>query len=100
MSQPALGSSTLVIVATTVVVAALFEPLRRRLQSAIDRRFYRGTYDAERTLREFGATLRSVTHLDHLQARLFTVIKETMHPEHPEHVSLIVAPRNTLVTLS
>jgi hypothetical protein len=89
MSQPALGSSPLVTVATTLVVAALFQPLRRRLQVAIDRRFYRSKYDTERTLEEFGATLRSVTDLDHLQAHLINVIEETMHPE---HVSLWLRP--------
>jgi hypothetical protein len=93
MSQAALGSSTQVIVATTMVVAALFEPLRRRLPSAIDRRFYRGTHDTGRTLEEYGATLRSVTHLDHLQARLFTVIEETIHLEH-------VSPSSRLGTRS
>jgi hypothetical protein len=90
-SQPALGGSTRVIVATTIVVTALFEPLHR-LQSPIDRWFYQGTYDAERTLGECGATLPRVTRLDHLHARLSTVIEETMHLD---QVSLVVAPLGT-----
>jgi hypothetical protein len=71
-----------VVVASTLLIAALFNPLRRRVQSLIDHRFYRYKYDAERTLAAFGAALTTETNLEHLSARLIAVVEETMRPEH------------------
>jgi hypothetical protein len=64
------------------VIAALFNPLRRRIQSFIDRRFYRRKYDARKTLKGFSARQRNETDLDGLNAELITVMRETMQPEH------------------
>jgi hypothetical protein len=83
------GDSQLVIVASTLVIAALFNPLRRRNQSFIDRRFYRRKYDARRTLEEFGARLREETNLDSLSEDLVGVVRETVSPA---RVSLWLRP--------
>jgi hypothetical protein len=72
--------SDLALALSTLVIAALFQPLRRRVQAAIDRRFYRGKYDAQRAIAEFGATVRSELDPEELNARLVAVVRETMRP--------------------
>lgn len=78
---PLTGSSELAIVASTLAIAVLFAPLRRRIQSLIDKRFYRHKYDAAKVLAAFGATARDETDLERLTGDLLRVVDETMRPE-------------------
>jgi hypothetical protein len=76
------SKSQLAIVASTLLIAALFNPLRRRVQNFIDQSFYRRKYDAARTLEVFSAKLRDERDIDTLNSELLSTVRETMQPEH------------------
>jgi hypothetical protein len=86
------SGSQLSVVATTLLIAALFNPLRRRVQNFIDHLFYRRKYDASRTLEEFSTKLREKTDLDDLSSELLLTVRETMQPS---QVSLWLHPRSS-----
>jgi hypothetical protein len=78
---PLVGGSELAIVASTLAIATLFNPLRRRIQTLIDKRFYRRKYDAGKVLAAFGATARDETDLERLTVAMLHVVDETVQPE-------------------
>jgi hypothetical protein len=76
------SENPLVVVGSTLVIATLFQPLRRSIQNVIDRRFYRCKYDAAWTLAAFSATLRDEVDLNRLSEQLLAVVEETIQPTH------------------
>ncbi|MBO0792720.1 MAG: hypothetical protein J2P36_17480 [Ktedonobacteraceae bacterium] len=92
------NSQPVIIMVSTLVIAALFHPLRHRVQNVIDRRFYRHKYDAQKTLAAFASTLHNEVHLQVLSEHVLAVVNETMQPA---HISLwLRAPRQNVEQLS
>jgi hypothetical protein len=80
LSDKVIGGNTLAVAASTLVVAALFQPLRRRVQGAVDRRFNRATYDAQRTTEAFAEQLRHEVDLARLRLALVDTVQEAVRP--------------------
>lgn len=90
--DPRAAASPIIVVASTLLIAALFTPLRRSLQAGIDRRFYRSKYDATQVMSRFGEALRQEVNLEELSEHLIDVVQETMQPC---YLSLRLLPRRT-----
>jgi hypothetical protein len=105
--SPQAAQSPLILVASTLVIAALVQPLRHRIQRSIDRRFYRSRYDAHKIVAAFSSTLRQEVDLDTLHEQLLAVVQETTQPAHvslwlrpPEHEGKQRVPRRATPPVS